>query len=120
MEIKLSEVIGPAFLDVHAAIRKNKYTHYWIKGGRGSLKSSFVSIEVVFGIMKDPNANAVIFRKIRDTLRESVYEQILWAIDKLRVSEYWSCTVSPLQCVYKPTGQKITFRGLDKAKKVIG
>ena len=69
------------------------------------------------GIMQDPLANAVIFRKYAVTLRESVYEQIAWAIDALGATDLWEAKVSPLSFVYKPTGQKILFRGLDKAKK---
>lgn len=45
-KVSLKEVIGPAFYDVHKYIKKNLYTHYWLKGGRGSLKSSFIGIEI--------------------------------------------------------------------------
>lgn len=69
------------------------------------------------GIMDDPEANAVVFRKYGVTLRESVYEQIEWAMDALGVSELWKGYTNPMRFVYKPTGQKIVFRGLDKAKK---
>lgn len=68
-------------------------------------------------MMQDPLANAVIFRKYAVTLRESVYEQMQWAIDALGATDLWEAKVSPLSFVYKPTGQKILFRGLDKAKK---
>lgn len=68
-------------------------------------------------MMQDKNANAVVFRKVAATLRESVYEQIQWGIDALGVSHLWDSKVSPLEFVYKPTGQRILFRGLDKAKK---
>ncbi len=69
------------------------------------------------GIMDDPEANAVVFRKYGVTLRESVYEQIEWAIETLGVSGLWQGYTNPMRFVYKPTGQKIIFRGLDKAKK---
>ena len=68
-------------------------------------------------MMQDPLSNAVVFRKYAVTLRESVYEQIQWAIDALGATDLWEAKVSPLSFVYKPTGQKILFRGLDKAKK---
>jgi PBSX family phage terminase large subunit len=61
--------------------------------------------------------NAAVFRKVGNTLRDSVYEQIEWAIDALGVQDLWESSLSPLQHVYKPTGQKILYRGLDKAKK---
>lgn len=66
---------------------------------------------------EDKNANAVVFRKVGETLRDSVYEQILWAVDILGLSHVWKSTLNPLQIVNVETGQKILFRGLDKAKK---
>lgn len=116
-KVRLSELIGPAFYEVHRAIRNNTYTHYWLNGGRGSLKSSFAGIEVIHGVMTYPGANAVCFRKVGETLAESVYEQLLWAIQMLGVERFWYCTTNPMRMIYKPTGQRILFRGLDKAKK---
>lgn len=113
----ISECIGPAFYDLYWDWRDGLHTYYDLEGGRGSLKSSFISIIIVQGIMEDSEANGICYRKVGDTLKDSVYEQILWAIDKLGVSSLWRCTVSPLRCTYKPTGQKIIFKGLDKAKK---
>lgn len=118
MEVNLTDVIAPAFYNVHHAIKEKRYSHYWLKGGRGSTKSSFVSIEIIKGMMEDPDANAVILRKVKETLRESVYEQMLWAIDKLGVSHLWHESLNPLSITYKPTGQKIIFKGADKPKKV--
>ena len=63
------------------------------------------------------HSNAVVFRKVGNTLRESVFEQIAWGIDAFGASDEWTSSLSPMQYVYKPTGQKIIFRGLDKAKK---
>lgn len=118
MKIKLSELIAPSFHEIHRDIKNNRYTHYWLKGGRGSTKSSFTSIEIILGMMKDPQANAVALRKVKDTLKESVFEQFLWAIEKLQVSEYWYATHNPMSITYIPTGQKIIFRGADKPEKI--
>ena len=68
--------------------------------------------------MTDPTANAVIFRKVASTIGTSVFEQIIWGINALGVSDLWRWTVNPYKCIYKPTGQVILFRGLDKAKKL--
>ena len=120
-KVNLSELIAPCYFVLHWDIIEGKHTYYDLYGGRGSAKSSVISIEIVFGMMRDANngeiTNAAIFRKYGTTLRESVYEQIQWAIDELGVSELWDAKISPLHFVYKPTGQKIVFRGLDKAKK---
>lgn len=119
--IKLTDIIAPAFYPVHWDILDGEHTYYDLYGGRGSTKSSFISVEIVLGMMQDAKdgvfSNAVVFRKVGNTLRESVYEQIAWAIDALGANDLWASSVSPMQYVYKPTGQKIIFRGLDKAKK---
>ena len=122
MKVRLSEVIAPSFYDLHVDIKNNRYTEYMLKGGRGSTKSSFASIEIILGMMRDAErgefTNAVALRKVKDTLADSVYEQLEWAIDILGVTDEWKCTKSPLQITYIPTGQKILFRGADKPKKI--
>ncbi len=114
----LTEIIAPAFYSVHRDIVANKHTHYWLKGGRGSTKSSFVSVEIPLGIMKHPDANAVVIRKVGLYLKDSVYEQLLWAIERLGVSHLWQAKLSPLELIYTPTGQRIIFRGADEPKKL--
>ncbi len=115
--IRLTDCIAPSFYDLHHLVKTNAFTHYWLKGGRGSTKSSFVSVEIILGIIQDKEANAICFRKVGDTLKDSCYAQILWAIDKLGVSNYFDTRLSPLRIYYKPTGQAIFFRGLDDPKK---
>ncbi len=119
--ISLKDIIAPAFYDVFWDILDEKHTYYDLYGGRGSTKSSFVGVMIPFLMMQDAEndvvSNAVIFRKVGNTLRESVYEQIAWGIDALGVNDLWDSSLSPMQYTYKPTGQKIIFRGLDKAKK---
>lgn len=119
MAYRLTDVIGPAFYTVHNDIKKGKHTYYDLTGGRGSLKSSFVSAEIVLGMMRPGNreCHAVVYRKVRDTLETSVYAQLEWAVDALGVTDKWRFTRSPMRAVYLPTGQKIIFKGLDKAKK---
>ena len=119
--ISLKDIIAPAFYEVFWDILDEKHTYYDLYGGRGSTKSSFVGVMIPFLMMQDAEndvvSNAVIFRKVGNTLRGSVYEQIAWGIDALGVNDLWDTSVSPMQYTYKPTGQKIIFRGLDKAKK---
>ena len=120
--VNLKEIIAPSFYKAHKAIKQDKYTHYWFKGGRGSTKSSFISIQIVLGIMRDAQqsklTNAVVIRRVKDTLRGSVYEQIQWAIYALGAQNDWEIPESKLQMTYKPTGQVILFKGADKPKKL--
>lgn len=68
--------------------------------------------------MSDPSANAVALRKVGMYLKDSVYEQLLWAISVLGVEAYWKAKLSPLELIYEPTGQRILFRGADKPRKL--
>lgn len=117
-KIRLSELIAPSFYQVHRDIQQKAHTHYVLGGGRGSCKSSFVSIEVILGIMNDKNANGAVIRKVGQYLRDSVFEQLLWAVEKLGVSHLWEAKVAAPELIYKPTGQKILFRGADKPRKL--
>ena len=110
--------IAPAYIPLHDDIIRGDHSIYHLPGGRGSAKSSFVSLEIVDGMMKDPAANAVVFRRTAATLRDSCYSQIAWAIDELGASSLWRGNVSPMQFVYLPTGQTIIFRGIDDAGKL--
>lgn len=117
-DVHLSNIIGPAFYGLHWDLMDEKHTYYDLYGGRGSAKSSFIGTEIPLGVMNDPQANAIIFRKVGNTIGTSVYEQILWSLEMLGVRHLWKCTTSPYKMTYIPTGQVILFRGLDKAKKM--
>lgn len=110
--------IAPAYIPLHDDIIRGDHSIYHLPGGRGSAKSSFVSLEIVDQMMKDPAANAVVFRRTAATLRDSCYSQIAWAIDELGASSLWRGNVSPMQFTYLPTGQQILFRGVDDAGKL--
>lgn len=115
---KLSDVISPAFAESHRAVKSGKIDELVEKGGRGSCKSSFVSVEIVLLLLKNPLIHACVFRKYGNTLRTTVYTQIVWAIAQLGLTRKFRCTVSPMECTYLPTGQKIMFFGLDDPGKV--
>lgn len=118
--VNLTNLIAPPFYGAHWDIHDGGHTEYWLSGGRGSTKSSFISIELILGIMADPLANAVVLRKVKDTLRESVMDQLEWAIMALGVEDYWDIPEAKLVLTYKPTGQEIRFRGADKPKQIKG
>lgn len=115
--INLSNLIAPSFYSLTFDILKKKHTHYWLKGGRASTKSSFISLMLVILLINNPQLHAVCLRKYGNALRDSVFNQILWAIEKLGVKHLFSWTMAPLELTYKPTGQKIVFRGLDDPAK---
>lgn len=113
-----AELIGSAYVDLNRHITNGVTKEAIIEGGRGSLKSSFPGLKIPELIMENPSMHALCMRNVKDTLKDSVYEQIKWGIDKLGVSERFKCTTSPLKIVYKPTGQTIYFRGADDPIKI--
>ena len=117
-EIRLSELISPNFYDLHNEIKVNAYNEYWLKGGRGSTKSTFVSVQIVLGIIKDPDANAIILRRYQNELRDTVYGQFEWTISKMGLTHLFKFQLSPMQIIFLSTGQKIVFKGADKPKKL--
>lgn len=118
--IDLTAHIAPVYMPVHEDIQNHGHSYINLPGGRGSCKSSFVSLEIVGGIMKDltGESSAIVFRRYGNTMRESVYAQISWAIEQLGVSQYWRGNVSPMQFTFLPTGAQIIFRGLDDSSKL--
>mgnify|MGYP000073635303 CR=1 FL=1 len=115
--VRLSDCIAPKFFPVHLDIRRRGHREYWLRGGRGSTKSSFISLEIVLGLLRDPLSNAIVYRRVASTLRESVYEQLIWAIDRLGLSAHFRYRLAPLEIDYLPTGQRILFRGADDPGK---
>lgn len=117
-EVRLSTLLGPAWYDLAHDVFEHGHTHYDLSGGRGSLKSSTVSLLVPLLIMQNPTYHALVLRKVANTMRDSVYAQYIWAIGELGVARYWIARSSPLELVYIPTGQKILFRGADDPMKI--
>lgn len=117
MQIRMSEKVLPAFHDFWKASRKSKHLYYVLKGGRNSSKSTHISIALIYDLMRYP-VNILCIRKVGNTLQESVFEQLLWAIEHLRVSHLFETKLSPLRIKYVPRGNNIIFRGADKPEKI--
>ena len=117
MSVRLSECIAPGFAAVHRDLKRGGHREYWLKGGRGSGKSSFVSLEIALGLMRRPEAHAIVYRKVAATLRESVYEQMIWAVERLGLAKEFRYRLEPLELENLRTGQRILFRGADKPGK---
>lgn len=117
-EIKLSSVLAPAFYDLAHDVFQHGHTHYDLSGGRGSMKSSCVSLLVPTLIAQNPTFHAVVLRKVASTLRDSVFAQYMWAIDMLGMARFWKSRTNPMELIYLPTGQKIMFRGADDPMKI--
>jgi phage terminase large subunit len=116
LDVNLKDVIGCG------------YKQFWnfrgryrvVKGGRGSKKSTTTALWYSYNMMKLSHLkpNTLVIRRYYNTHRDSTYSQIIWAINKLGVAHLWHTTKSPLELMYKPTGQKILFRGLDDPQSI--
>lgn len=111
-----ARVLGKAFVDLNRHIEPN--ISYVLEGGRGSLKSSFWALKIVELIKNNPDLHACVTRQVAATLKDSVYAQMKWAINILGLNDEFDFKVSPLEIVYKKTGQTIYFRGLDDETKL--
>ena len=116
--MNLANLIAPCYDELFFDIQEKKHTHYWLAGGRGSTKSSFCGLMIPLLLMQNPDIHAVVLRKVGNTLKNSVYNQILWALEMLGLFPFFKVTVNPMQITYKPTGQQILFFGIDDKTKI--
>lgn len=112
--LPLSSVVGGGY---------NKFWHYKgryrvCKGSRASKKSTTTALNIIKRMIEYPDANTLVVRKVFRTLKDSCFTQLKWAIHRLQVERDWEIKESPLEMTYRPTGQKIYFRGLDDPLKV--
>ena len=98
---------------MHRAIRSGDFHTFLLAGGRGSLKSSFASMEMLLLMMEHPDIHGVVLRKVEKTLRRSVFAQYQWAAEMLGLGEQVRFTVSPMEMEYLPTGQRLLFLGAE-------
>ena len=117
--VNMKDVLIPMFAKVLMDVLQHKHTHYVFKGGRGSTKSSLISACLPLLILNNPNIHVVVFRKVGNTMKNSVWSQVVWAIDMLGLTPLFHIPKSisnPI--VFKLTGQQILFMGLDDPNKV--
>ena len=113
-----AELMVGAYANLNRHISNGTTKEAIIKGGRGGWKSSFPGLKIPELMMANPSIHALCLRNVKDTLKDSVFEQLKWGIEKLGVSDRWKFTTSPLKIVYRPTGQTIYFRGADDPIKI--
>ncbi|HFI0171646.1 TPA: PBSX family phage terminase large subunit [Streptococcus suis] len=117
MSINISSLLPPKFHPVWKASLNRDILHVVCEGGRGSGKSSDVAHIIVQIIMRFA-VNAVCIRKVDNTLEQSVYEQLKWAISEQRVTHLFKFNKSPLRITYLPRGNYIVFRGAQQPERI--
>lgn len=114
IEVYLPEVVGKGY----GQFWRSRKRYRVVKGGKGSKKSTTTALNFIYRLMKYPESNLLVVRAVFNTHKDSTYAQLKWAQEKFGVSHLWQNNVSPLEMIYKPTGQKIIFRGFDDVLKL--
>lgn len=112
--INLPDIVGGGY----GTFWRFKGRYKVCKGSRASKKSKTSALWFIVNMMKYPQANTLVVRKTYRTLKDSCYTELKWAVHRLGVDAWWDFKLNPLEATYKPTGQKIYFRGLDDPLKV--
>ena len=114
IKINLPQIVGKGY----KSFWNFKGRYKVVKGSRASKKSKTTALWIIYNMMKYKNANTLVVRKVFRTLKDSCYSDLRWAINRFQVQDYWELKESPLEMTYKPTGQKILFRGFDDPLKI--
>ena len=114
IRINLPDIVGKGY----GTFWRFKGRYRAVKGSRASKKSKTMALWVIVNMMKYPKANTLVVRKTFRTLKDSCFTELKWAVHRLNVDAWWDFKESPLEATYRPTGQKIYFRGLDDPLKV--
>lgn len=118
MTFKVQENINPHFKSVWVS----SLPYNVLKGGRNSFKSSVIVLKLVYMMLRyiivGETANIVIIRKVANTIRDSVFNKVWWALSLFGIDRQFSKTVSPFKIVHKKTGSTFYFYGQDDFQKL--
>lgn len=113
-------MLAPSFLEPHRIIQREQQRDMWMAGGRGSTKSSWASLELVYHIERNPDQHGLVMMRYKNQIRDSAYAQVVWAIHALGVEDDYDMPDSTFRIRKKSTGQLIVFKGCDNPNKVKG
>ena len=112
--LSLKKLVGGGYYDFW----HDKHFYRVVKGSRASKKSKTTALNMIYRLMKYPWSNILVIRRYSNTNRQSTYADLCWAINRYHVEHLFKCNPSMPEIVYKPTGQRIIFRGLDNPLKI--
>lgn len=117
-KIKMSKMINPHFYKVW---NTNK-PYIILNGGRGSFKSSVISLKLATMVKKQTQlnhqVNFICIRENASYLHDSVYKQMEWAFNQLDMFDEFLYFKSPMRIVHKRTGSTFYFYGGDDPMKL--
>lgn len=113
-KLSIAQVIGGGYNEFW----NNKNFYRVVKGSRGSKKSKTTALNFIYRLMKYEWSNLLVVRRFSNTNKQSTYTDLKWATNQLGVAHLFKFNESLPEITYKPTGQKILFRGLDDPLKI--
>lgn len=114
MKLKIDPAIfNPVYLK-HQLANQNRYQIYY--GGSSSGKSYSLAQRTVLDVMK--GRNYLIVRNVQNTIRRSVYNEIVKAINSFKLGEYFQINKSELAITCTINDSQILFAGLDDPEKI--
>lgn len=116
--IDLKDIIAPHFYNTF----NSKKPHQIYKGGRGSTKTSMISLKTDDFNLEYLNCNAIVIKRYQNTIRNSVFKEIKRGLKRLGLVEGidYKATVSPFQIHIFQTNNDIYFAGGDDYERVKG
>lgn len=117
MIIDLAEKINSEFYKSYEVFNDKTQLEMVEYGGRGGGKSSNIFCFPIIRIIKEP-VDCLVLRKVQNTLRTSVFYQVLWCINHLGVAHLFKVNYSRMEIIYKPIGNGFYFRGADDPMKI--
>jgi phage terminase large subunit len=113
-KVILKEIVGKGY----KSFWNSKHRYRIVKGSRASKKSATAALNLIYNIMKYPLAHGLVIRRFDNTHRDSTFAKLKWAIGRLGVKHLFDCRLSPIEIIYRPTGQKILFRGMNDPESI--
>lgn len=114
IRVNLPDVIGKGY----GTFWRDTARYRILKGGRGSKKSTTTAMNIIYRMMKYPQANTLVVRRYANTHANSTFAQLVWAIKRLKVEHLWHYNANNLSMYLKSTGQCILFRGFDDPESI--
>lgn len=118
MKVNIQANVNPHFRSVWTTSKPYNV----LKGGRNSFKSSVIALLLVYMmipfLISGKKANVVVIRKVGNTIRDSVFLKIQWALNKFGLSGRFKATVSPFKIQDTVTGSCFYFYGQDDFQKL--
>ncbi|MGQ4031719.1 PBSX family phage terminase large subunit [Streptococcus suis] len=118
MTFNVQDNVNPHFKPVWVS----RLPYNVLKGGRNSFKSSVIVLKLIYMMARyiraEEKANVVVIRKVANTIRDSVFNKIWWAINLFGMSDEFDKTVSPFKITHRETGSTFYFYGQDDFQKL--